>query len=130
MPLARMAMPCSGEHVHVAAWPTVNDNHQLASRHYAFEGRCFVLATGSIMRATALPKVLRVGSNLSPDAWVMRGGSCIIAPDGRFLIEPTFEQEKLLVVDIDLEEIDREVMTLDVTGHYARPDLFTFEVKS
>src|SRR6201998_4970776 len=40
MPLARMAMHNSGERVHVAVWPTVHEVHQLASRHYAFEGRC------------------------------------------------------------------------------------------
>lgn len=82
------------------------------------------------MPASALPEQLRGGTNLPSDAWVMRGGSCIIAPDGRFVIEPIFEEEKLLVADINLAEIDQEVMTLDVTGHYARPDLFTFEVKS
>src|SRR5712692_5664499 len=35
MPLARMAMHNSGEHIHVAVWPTVHELHQLASRHYA-----------------------------------------------------------------------------------------------
>ena len=35
MPLARMAMYNSGEHIHVAVWPTVHDLHQLCSRHYA-----------------------------------------------------------------------------------------------
>jgi hypothetical protein len=32
--------------------------HQIASRHYAFEGRCFVLAAGLIMRAKDLPDEL------------------------------------------------------------------------
>ncbi len=49
MPLARMAMHNSGEHVHVAVWPTAHELHQLCSRHYAFEGRCFVLAAGLMM---------------------------------------------------------------------------------
>ena len=56
MPLARMAMHNSGEHIHVAVWPTVHELHQLASRHYAFEGRCFVLAVGLIMPAEDLPR--------------------------------------------------------------------------
>src|SRR5207247_2305985 len=55
MPLARQALHDSGEDVHVAAWPTVHEMHQVASRHYAFEGRCYVLAGGSLMRTSALP---------------------------------------------------------------------------
>jgi len=33
------------------------------------------------------------------------------------------------VSDLDLTQIDREMMTLDVSGHYARPDIFRFEKK-
>jgi predicted amidohydrolase len=46
MPLARQALHNAGEHIHVAVWPTVHEMHQIASRHYAFEARCFVLAVG------------------------------------------------------------------------------------
>ena len=38
-----MAMHNAGESIHVAVWPFVHELHQLAIRHYAFEGRCFVL---------------------------------------------------------------------------------------
>ena len=55
MPLARQALHESGEDVHAALWPTVHEMHQIASRNYAFEARCFVLAAGSLMRASALP---------------------------------------------------------------------------
>src|SRR5260370_221022 len=55
MPLARMAMHQAGEQIHVAVWPTANEIAQLASRHYAFEGRCFVLAVGLMMRTTDIP---------------------------------------------------------------------------
>ena len=58
MPLARQAMHDSGEDVHVAVWPAVTELHQVASRHYAFEGRCFVLAAGALMRASTLPPEL------------------------------------------------------------------------
>ena len=48
MPLARAAMHNLGESVHVAAWPTVREQYAIASRHYAMEGRCFVLAAGLV----------------------------------------------------------------------------------
>ncbi len=127
MPLARMAMHNSGEHIHVAVWPTAHDLHQLASRHYAFEGRCFVLAVGILMRQTDLPQEFATGNG--KNSWLERGGSAIIAPDARYVVEPVFEREELIVADLNLSEIDKESMTLDVTGHYARPDVFKFELK-
>jgi predicted amidohydrolase len=127
MPLARMAMHNSGEDIHVAVWPTTHDLHQLASRHYAFEGRCFVLAVGLVMPATDLPTEFAPHNPQAP--WVERGGSAIIAPNARYLIEPVWEREELIVADLDLSEIDKEAMTLDVTGHYARPDVFDFALK-
>ena len=131
MPLARMAMHNSGEHIHVAVWPTVHEIHQLASRHYAFEGRCFVLAVGLMMPAEDLPRELRDGITLQPGdgRWIERGGSAIIGPDSRYVLDPVFDREELLVADLDLTQIDREMMTFDVSGHYARPDLFRFEKK-
>ena len=33
------------------------------------------------------------------------------------------------MAELDLTEIDMERMTLDVTGHYARPDVFDFKVR-
>lgn len=128
MPLARMAMHNSGEHIHVAVWPTAHDLHQLASRHYAFEGRCFVLAVGLMMPTSDLPREFTATSGQA--VWVERGGSAIIAPNARYIVEPVFEREELIVADLDLTEIDRESMTLDVSGHYARPDVFRFDLKN
>jgi nitrilase len=131
MPLARMAMHNSGEHIHVAVWPTVHELHQLASRHYAFEGRCFVLAVGLMMPAEDLPLEFReeLILSLGEGQWIERGGSAIIGPDSRYVLDPVFDREELLVADLDLTQIDREMMTLDVSGHYARPDIFRFEKK-
>jgi predicted amidohydrolase len=123
MPLARMAMHQAGEHIHVAVWPTVNEVAQLASRHYAFEGRCFVMAVGLMMPASDVPHQL---SHNVTDKWVERGGSCIVAPDSTYIVEPVFDRDELLVEDLDLAMIDRESMNLDVTGHYSRPDVFRF----
>jgi len=126
MPTARMAMHQAGEDIHVAVWPTVNETAQLASRHYAFEGRCFVLAVGLMMPTSDIPRQLDHHCN---DVWVERGGSAVIAPDSSYIVEPVYDREELIVADLDLTMIDRECMNLDVTGHYARPDVFTFSHK-
>lgn len=130
MPHARQALHLSGEDIHIALWPQVKPMHQIASRHYAFEGRCFVLAVGNIMTAADFPPELQLPPELSAaaDARLLNGGSVIIAPDGEYLVEPVFDAETIITADLDLRMIAQEQMALDVTGHYARDDVFDFAV--
>ncbi len=132
MPLARQAMHEAGEDIHVAVFPEVHEMHQIASRQYAFEGRCFVLTAGLLMRVDDLPSALAKPAELkdNPDAFILRGGSSIIAPDGSYVVEPVFDEERIITAELNLDFIDRERMTLDVTGHYSRPDVFDFRVRS
>ncbi len=130
MPLARQALHNAGEDIHVAVWPMVHEMHQIASRHYAFEARCFVLAAGLVMRAKDLPAELRATSEIgaNPEAFVLRGGSAIIGPDGKYVVEPVYEKDTIITAELDLNAVDREKMTLDVSGHYSRPDIFDFRM--
>ncbi len=131
MPQARQAMHESGEHIHVAVWPWVHDIHQLASRQYAFEGRCFVIAAGQILRAGDLPKGLKLKEDLpdDPEHLLLKGGSCIYAPDGSCLLEPQYDRNETIIIEIpDLEMTQRERMNLDVSGHYNRPDVFSLDI--
>lgn len=130
MPLARQALHESGEDIHVALWPTAHELLQVASRSYAFEGRCYVLAAGSLLRASALPPELEPhpAKVSSADQWVMRGGSSIIGPDGCYVVEPVYDEARVLIADLDLSRLPEERMSLDVTGHYSRPDLLRLEV--
>ncbi len=130
MPHARQALHISNEAIHLALWPAVKEMHQIASRHYAFEGRTFVLAIGSIMPASDFPTELDLlpGWSASADALLLNGGSAVIAPDGAYLVEPVYGEETILYADLDLSRISEEQMTLDVTGGYARDDIFRFEI--
>ena len=130
MPLARHTMHVAGEQIHAALWPDVNDLHHLASRHYAFEGRCFVLAVGAVLRRGQLPSDLALFADIpgNPDDLLLRGGSAIIGPDGNYLAGPLGAEEEILLADIDLAHIAAESLTFDAVGHYARPDVFTVTV--
>lgn len=128
MPHARQAMHISNEQIHVAMWPAAIERHQLASRHYAFEGRTFVLAAGSINPAEDLPSELKFDETLKPDHLMLRGGSAIIGPDSEYIVAPVYDEECILTAELDMTRIYEEQMALDVTGHYARDDVFTFEV--
>ncbi|KWV93193.1 carbon-nitrogen hydrolase family protein [Erythrobacter sp. YT30] len=136
MPLARAAMHNLGESVHIAAWPTVREEYALASRHYAMEGRCFVLAAGLVQSKEDLFEgLMRVGG--SPEARELfeaiensvlnRGGSIIVAPDARVLAQAG-EDEEILHAELDLSEIGQGLASLDTDGHYSRPDVFELNV--
>lgn len=136
MPLARAAMHNLGEDVHIAAWPTVRESHQIASRHYAMEGRCFVLAAGLVqVKDDLLDGLERVGGNDAarelleaiPGTVLNKGGSLIAAPDTR-VIAQAGEAEETLFAELDLAEVTEGLANLDTDGHYARPDVFELKV--
>ncbi len=136
MPLARAAMHNLGEDVHIAAWPTVRESHAIASRHYAMEGRCFVLAAGLVQtKDDLLDGLERVGGDAAarelleaiPAQVLNRGGSLIAAPDTRVIAEAG-EGEETLLAEIELGEVGAGLTSLDADGHYARPDVFELSV--
>ena len=61
------------------------------------------------------------------EAWpeiLCRGGSAIYGPQGDLLAGPLWEKPGILLADLDLGELARGKFDFDVTGHYARPDVF------
>ncbi|MGH9839985.1 MAG: carbon-nitrogen hydrolase family protein [Blastocatellia bacterium] len=132
MPLVRQRLHMEHEEIHVALWPAVKEMHQIASRHYAFEGRCFVVAAGGIMRRGDLPKELEVAASVASgdDDYILNGGSCVISPDGSYVAGPAFGSEVIILARINLERRREESLTLDVAGHFNRPDLFDFRFKA
>ena len=141
MPLARAAMHAQTEHIHVAQWPSVIELHQVASRHYAFEGNCFVLACGSVMLKQDVmqgfdslnadePEARQMLDTIAVkgDHTFMSGGSCVIGPDAQFVTPPLFNEETIVYADLDLESIYGSNLVMDTDGHYARPDVFSLSV--
>ena len=129
MPLARQAMHDQRELLHAAVWPSVRETHLLASRAYAFEGRCFVIAAASILRREDLPEGLALLDEMQGEGPFQTGGSAIVAPNAEVIAGPIENEEQLVIAEIDPGQAIREQMTLDVSGHYSRPDVFRFEVK-
>jgi predicted amidohydrolase len=128
MPLARQAMHQQGEVIHAAVWPWVHEVHLLASRSYAFEGRCFVVAAGSVLWRKNLPENVPLLDELEGDGPWLSGGSSIIGPDARIIAGPAEAEETLVVAEIDPDEVIEGKLSLDVAGHYSRPDVFTFNI--
>ena len=128
MPLARQAMHNSDEEIHIALWPNVHEKLQIASRHYAFEGRTFVVAAGQVMSTSELPDELEY--HIDTPEYVLNGLSAVIDPRGDYILDPQNKDVRIAYSTIpDISTRYSEKMTLDVSGHYARPDIFDFSVK-
>lgn len=129
MPLARMAMYGKGVQIYLAPTADPSDTWHATLQHIACEGRCFVLGcnqfTTRAMYPADLPGIEEL--NALPEI-VTRGGSAIVSPLGKVLAGPLYGQEGMLFADLDLAQVVRARLDFDVVGHYARPDVFRFEV--
>jgi nitrilase len=130
MPQARHALYAQGEELHVSVWPGNPRNTVDITRFIAREGRVFSLAANGLLGLADIPAdfPLRAALEEAGVTEYCRGGSALAAPDGRWLVEPLADEERLIVADIDLAEVRAERLTMDPTGHYSRPDVFTVDV--
>src|SRR5260370_1452999 len=99
-------------------------------RHIAAEGRCWVLGNGPAMRGKERPADFPDRARVFPDLedWFNPGDSVIVAPDGKLVAGPLHEKHGILFADCDPERASAAKRTLDVAGHYGRPDIFRLEV--
>jgi nitrilase len=126
MPLMRAAHYAKGIQIYCAPTADGRDTWLPTMRHIAIEGRCFVLTCNQFARKSHYPE--SYGSDSDQNEIISRGGSCIIDPFGSILVGPNFEGEALLVAEINQDDIPRAKYDFDVTGHYARPDVFSLHV--
>lgn len=143
MPLARAAMHAKGETFHIAQWPMVKEMNLVASRHYAFEGRCAVAAAGAIIsKGDVLAGFHSLGVHApeaeallmsmpgDEDTLIHTGGSAIVAADGSYLAGPLYDEAGLVMAEIDLSAQLEEYQALDTAGHYSRPDVFDLRINT
>jgi aliphatic nitrilase len=133
-PLNKFALYSQREQIHFAAWPSFgldqnvvyafgHEVNNAASKTYAVEGQCFVLAPCAVIDDAMLETM--AGSAEAAAPFQSGGGyTMIYGPDGRELSKPLGEHEEGIVyADIDLNMIDMAKIAYDPNGHYARPDV-------
>jgi len=132
MPLARYALIAQGEEIHCAHFPgamageSMSKQMDAAIRNHAVESGAFVVnATGWL---TERQKTEVAGGEAMLK--YLKAGICtaVVAPYGLYLAGPLPEGEGTAVAEIDLKATVRQRNVLDTAGHYARPDLFSFQV--
>jgi nitrilase len=128
MPMMRMAMYDQGISLYCA--PTADDRDTWAAsmRHVALEGRCHVLSACQHITRGAYPEDFDCALGDDPQTVLLRGGSMIVGPLGQVLAGPDYTGETILYADIDTDDLVRAKYDFDVTGHYARPDVFSLSV--
>lgn len=129
MPLLRMAMFDQGVTLYCA--PTADDRDSWAAsmQHIALEGRCFVLSACQYLTGMDFPATMKNRISDDPEHVLMRGGSVIVDPLGHILAGPDFSGETILTAELDLDDVVRGKFDFDVTGHYARADVFKLIVE-
>jgi len=135
LPLSKYAMYAQDEQIHFAAWPSFSlyrglahglghEVNNAASRIYAVEGACFVVAPCCTVSDEMVQMLC--GDDPNKNALLQRGGgfAVIYGPDGQSLCDPLPEYEEgLLYATLDLNQISLAKAALDTAGHYSRPDV-------
>jgi predicted amidohydrolase len=138
MNLARHALILQGEQIHVSAWPAFAtmkgredwfDPHVDAfSKVHAYTGSCFVVVAQDPITPANLTTIERL---LGPQDVLSPGGgfSAIYGPREAYLAQPhRGPEEKLVIAEIDLEQIAAAKIQHDSAGHYARAEVLRLVV--
>jgi nitrilase len=129
MPLARYALYAQGLDIFVN--PTWDHGEACLAtfRHIAREGGCWVIGTATALQGSDLPEDFPERDRLyKPDEWINDGDAVVVNPAGIVAAGPLHREKGILYAEIDIEAARRARRSLDVCGHYARPDIFSLSV--
>lgn len=131
MPLARYALYAQGVEIYVAPTYDSGDGWLATMRHVALEGRCWVVGSGTALHASDVAQDFPAREKLFPDAdeWINDGDSVVVGPSGKVVAGPLRREVGVLYAEIDVARVAPSRRTLDITGHYARPDIFELQVR-
>lgn len=132
MPLARYALYAQGIEIYIAPTYDSGDGWIGTMQHIAREAKCWVVGSGYAIKGSDIPEDFPKKAELYPDAqaWVNPGDSVVVAPGGEIVAGPMRNEQGILYADIDSQCTGIAKRALDVTGHYARPDIFQLHVNT
>ncbi|KAI0660356.1 carbon-nitrogen hydrolase [Cubamyces menziesii] len=131
MPLLRTFYYSHGTQIYCAPTVDARPAWQHTMTHIALEGRCFVLSACQFAQEKDYPADHAVAdaNARDPNNVMIAGGSVIISPLGKVLAGPLLGEEGVITAELDLDDVLRGKFDLDVTGHYARNDVFEFRLR-
>jgi len=88
-----------------------------------------VIGTGTALQGKDVPPSFPERKKVVDDEdWLCDGDAVIVRPFGKIMAGPLHRERGVLYGEIEREAAPRSRRTLDVTGHYSRPDIFRLEV--
>lgn len=147
MPLARVALINQGEEFHVCVWPGnwkrgseklldadtseggAMCNLQSLIKVHAFEAGAFVLSACGYLDEQDFPErweYIRDSDHMN-FSWAS-GGSSIVNPAARYLVEPNFEKDAILYTECYANQIKATKAIFDSLGHYSRWDILQLQI--
>jgi nitrilase len=129
MPLARYAL--YAQDIEIFVNPTWDHGETCLAtlRHIAREAGCWVIGTATALQGGDIPDAFPERERLfEPEEWINDGDAVVITPGGAIAAGPLKREKGILYADIDAEAARRARRSLDVCGHYARPDIFSLSV--
>jgi nitrilase len=129
MPLARFALYESGVEIYVASTADDGDAWQATLVHLAREARAFVVSPSHFQRAASYPDDFPLRDHIEGLDVIGRGGSAILGPDGAYLAGPLYDEEGILLAELDPARLFEERQRFDPAGHYHRPDVLSLAVR-
>jgi nitrilase len=129
MPLARYALYAQDLEIFVNPTWDNGETCLVTLRHIAREAGCWVIATATALQGGDLPADFPDRDRLyKPDEWINDGDAVVINPAGTVAAGPLHREKGILYAEIDVEAARRARRSLDVCGHYSRPDIFSLAV--
>ena len=129
MPLARYALYAQDIDIYVAPTWDTGESWLATMRHIAKEAGCWVIGTATAMQGSDIPADFPERDTLyKPDEWINDGDAVVVKPMGAIAAGPLHREKGILYAEIDVEAARRARRSIDVCGHYSRPDVFTFAV--
>lgn len=132
MPLARSALYAQGIDVYIAPTYDTGPRWLATMQHIAREGGCWVIGSGCAFQGRHIPDTVPGKAEIysNADAWINAGDSVIVAPGGNIVAGPLHDELGILHAELDLERVAVARRSLDVVGHYSRPDIFHLHVNN
>lgn len=130
MPLARFALYAQGIDILVAPTWDSGETWLATMQHIAREGGCWVIGCATSLEASDVPTDVPFHDELFPnkDEWINSGDAVVYKPFGGLAAGPMHREKGLLIAEIDPGAARASRRKFDVSGHYARPDIFTLSV--
>jgi nitrilase len=129
MPLARYALYAQGIDIYVAPTWDAGESWLATMRHIAKEAGCWVIGTATALQGSDIPADFPERDRLfDQQEWINDGDAVVVKPMGGIAAGPLRREKAILYAEIDREAARRARRSMDVCGHYSRPDIFSLSV--